>query len=80
MFSRSAAPFLEELQLVGQELVSLACLQSSLPSALYGLCISFQLCPRYIAYVPALLPSELTSFVFKLSGIFSLPLPKAVRN
>lgn len=35
---------------------------------------------RYIAYVPASLPSEFTSFVFKLSGIFSLPLPKAVRN
>lgn len=81
VFSRTASPFLRELQLVGQELVSLACLQSSLPSALYGLCISFQLLSqRYIAYVPASLPSEFTSFVFKLSGIFSLPFPKAVRN
>lgn len=37
-------PLLQELQLVGQEVVTLAWVQISFPSALYGLCISFQVC------------------------------------
>lgn len=73
VFSRSASPFLEELQLVGQELVSLACLQSSLPNALYGLCISFQLClsntlhmsqPRSLRSLHHLFLSALVYFLF----------------
>lgn len=73
VFSRSASPFLKELQLVGQELVSLACLQSSLPSALYGLCISFQLClsdtlhisqPRSLWSLHHLFLSSLVYFLF----------------
>ena len=39
-----ASPLLKELQLVGQKMVNLDCSQISFPSALYGLCISFQIC------------------------------------
>lgn len=44
VLSRIASPLCKELQLVGQKMVNLDRLQISFPSALYGFCISFQIC------------------------------------
>lgn len=52
-----ASPLLAALQLVGLRKVDLACWQHSSPSALYSLCISFQLCVEAIHCIcPGLAP------------------------